>query len=108
MEGKSRGSDKTTAYVRAEREANRVFGLEKPHEWSACKLLIDFLDDLFCKDKSATAKLAKPVRDYTISLPATITYMYSTNILEQMFRTSLAFDRGSSSCIWSAQPCLSL
>lgn len=37
-----------------------MFGLGHPEHWSGCKQLIDFLDDLFNLEKSASVKFLKP------------------------------------------------
>jgi hypothetical protein len=63
MEGRSQSEEKRTSqHVKDERAMNRVFGLSEPGRWSGCKELIDFLDDLFKEDRSASAKIAKRVR----------------------------------------------
>jgi hypothetical protein len=47
--------------VRRLRESNKTFGLDNGEQWSACKLLVDFLDNLFNVHVLAIAKLEKPV-----------------------------------------------
>jgi hypothetical protein len=47
--------------VRRLRESNKTFGLDNGEQWSACKLLVDFLDNLFNVHVPAIAKLEKPV-----------------------------------------------
>jgi hypothetical protein len=49
-------------YVRSQRELNKIFGLDDGGRWSGYKLLVDFLDDLLNRDRSAIAKLDRPVR----------------------------------------------
>ena len=65
MDGKPRGPQMSTAaflaFVRDQRAKLKVFGIQKAEEWSGCKQLIDFLDDLMRMDKSASLKVESPV-----------------------------------------------
>jgi hypothetical protein len=47
--------------VKAQRRANRVFGLTHAEKWSGSKQLIDFLDDIFDEERSIQSKFQKPV-----------------------------------------------
>lgn len=65
-------------YINGQRQRNRVFGLSKAELWSGSKQLIDFLDELFNKDRSARSKFARPV-----SLPKKLVDLpdrYSTDL----------------------------
>jgi hypothetical protein len=48
-------------FVKEQRALNKVFGLTQPEQWSGCKQLIDFLDELFSDQRSRSAQLTKPV-----------------------------------------------
>ena len=48
-------------YIDRQRKHNKVFGLSKAELWSGSKQLIDFLDELFNKDRSSQSKFARPV-----------------------------------------------
>ena len=63
MEGHAQTAEKRSyEYIQGQRSLNKVFGLTKPERWSGCKQLIDFLGDLFNNERSASTKIAKPVR----------------------------------------------
>jgi hypothetical protein len=47
--------------VRRLRGSNKTFGLDNGEQWSGCKLLVDFLDNLFNFHVPAIAKLQNPV-----------------------------------------------
>lgn len=61
MEGTPRKELRDAAFVRRQRESNKIFGLSEGSRWSGFKLLVDFLDDLFNASKPAIAKLDRPV-----------------------------------------------
>jgi hypothetical protein len=65
MEGAPSKHLRDGEYVRRQRELNKIFGLKNGGRWSGYKLLVDFLDDLFNKDRSAIAKLDRPVSTQT-------------------------------------------
>ncbi|RYO12451.1 hypothetical protein AA0121_g9160 [Alternaria tenuissima] len=48
--------------VRRLRGSNKTFGLDNGEQWSGCKLLVDFLDNLFNFHVPAIAKLQNPHR----------------------------------------------
>ncbi|KAK7178713.1 hypothetical protein PSPO01_15242 [Paraphaeosphaeria sporulosa] len=60
MEGTASQRLRNIEYIRMQRKANRMFGLENGERWSGCKLLVDFLDDLFNEEKQAVAKFERP------------------------------------------------
>ncbi|PVH95989.1 hypothetical protein DM02DRAFT_617547 [Periconia macrospinosa] len=63
MDGRLHSVEKRTIdFIRSQREQNKVFSLEKPEKWSGCKILIDFLDDLFNLERLPTVKTSKPHR----------------------------------------------
>jgi hypothetical protein len=47
--------------VQEQRRNNRVFGLNNAEHWSGSKQLIDFLDELFCQEKTSISKFSRPV-----------------------------------------------
>ncbi|KAF9733725.1 hypothetical protein PMIN06_011965 [Paraphaeosphaeria minitans] len=47
-------------FIVDQRAGNRVFGLTNAEQWSGCKDMVDFLDELFNDKKIASAKYAKP------------------------------------------------
>ncbi len=53
--------ERTIESVRQQRKDNKVFGLSNPEQWSGCKQLVDFLDDLFNEDRTAAVKFSRPV-----------------------------------------------
>ncbi|CAN9239675.1 unnamed protein product [Alternaria alternata] len=61
--------------VRRLRGSNKTFGLDNGEQWSGCKLLVDFLDNLFNFYVPAIAKLQNPHRyverepGYSILIP---------------------------------------
>lgn len=63
MEGAPSKHLRDGTYVRHQRELNQIFGLKNGGGWSGHKLLVDFLDDLFNKDRSGIVKLDRPVSD---------------------------------------------
>jgi hypothetical protein len=52
---------RNTASVQEQRRNKRVFGLNNAEYWSGSKQLIDFLDELFCQEKTAMTKFSRPV-----------------------------------------------
>ncbi|KAF2010520.1 hypothetical protein BU24DRAFT_467143 [Aaosphaeria arxii CBS 175.79] len=68
MEGRPLLSEKrSTDFVKGQRAQNKVFGLSDPERWTGCKVLVDFLDELFSEERSASTKLSKPVGIQTAS-----------------------------------------
>jgi hypothetical protein len=62
MQGYSRPVERRELqYVKEQRSMNQVFGLTNAEHWSGSKQLIDYLDDLFSEQRSARAKLLRPV-----------------------------------------------
>jgi hypothetical protein len=62
MEGRPLPTERRTyGWVKAQRRANRVFGLTHAEKWSGSKQLIDFLDDIFDEERSIQSKFQKPV-----------------------------------------------
>mgnify|MGYP007130456848 CR=1 FL=1 len=61
MDGEPRGAGRDAAHVREQRAGNRVFGMREAERWSGHKQLIDFLDELFNAEKSASTKLQRPL-----------------------------------------------
>lgn len=59
MEGTSRSFD--AREVREQRAINKVFGLRDPEKWSGQKQLVDFVDDLFSRQRRASLKFTRPV-----------------------------------------------
>ncbi|KAH8728500.1 hypothetical protein GQ44DRAFT_48578 [Phaeosphaeriaceae sp. PMI808] len=46
--------------VKAQRKANKVFGLTSAERWSGCKQLMDFSDDVFSEERSLRSKFTRP------------------------------------------------
>ena len=63
-------SARTAQEVREARSTNKVFGLTNAGKWSACEMLIDFLDDIFDVSRKPDLKFDRPVciRSLTIEL----------------------------------------
>ncbi|GME34766.1 hypothetical protein GQ43DRAFT_443825 [Neofusicoccum parvum] len=61
MDGRNAGNHADVGRVRQHRALNKVFGLTEPERWSGAKQLMDFLDDLFNREKCAETKITKPV-----------------------------------------------
>lgn len=62
MEGHALPTEKySMEFIAGQRAANRVFGLTDAEQWSGCKEMVDFLDELFNENKTASAKYSKPV-----------------------------------------------
>jgi hypothetical protein len=74
MEGASSSSLRDEKYVRRQRGLNKIFKLHNGEKWSGYKLLVDFLDDLFNRDRSAIAKLNRPVSPQSGKREAAISY----------------------------------
>ncbi|KAL5370998.1 hypothetical protein DPSP01_014547 [Paraphaeosphaeria sporulosa] len=67
MEGHALPSEKHSMdFIVDQRAGNRVFGLTNAEQWSGCKDMVDFLDELFNDKKTASAKYAKPVSVQTM------------------------------------------
>ena len=60
MNGRPCKEFRKPGFVRSKRASNKIFGLQNGEEWSGCKLLVDFLDELF-DSKPAIAKFNRPV-----------------------------------------------
>lgn len=71
-------------YINGQQQRNRVFGLSKAELWSRSKQLIDFLDELFNRDRSARMKFARPVS--LSRKPVNLPNKYSTNLYTQSVR----------------------
>ena len=54
-------SVRTAREVREARSINKVFGLANAEKWSACEILIDFLDDIFDVSRKPDLKFNRPV-----------------------------------------------
>lgn len=52
---------RTVREVREARSTNKVFGLANAEKWSACKMLVDFLDDIFDVSRMPDLKFNRPV-----------------------------------------------
>lgn len=61
MKGAPNADLRDVADIRLKRQSNKLFGIDHGEKWSGCKLLIDFLDQLFNEDVSTRAKLNKQV-----------------------------------------------
>ena len=61
MKGAPNADLRDIADVRLKRRSNKLFGIDQGEKWSGCKLLIDFLDQLFNEDVPTAAKLNKQV-----------------------------------------------
>ncbi len=62
MKGAPNADLRDVTNVRLQRGSNKLFGIDQGEKWSGCKLLIDFLDQLFNENISTDAKLDKQVR----------------------------------------------
>ncbi|KAF1971153.1 hypothetical protein BU23DRAFT_194983 [Bimuria novae-zelandiae CBS 107.79] len=63
-------------FIVDQRAVNKVFGLTNAEQWSGCKDMVDFLDELFNEKKTALAKYSKPhtfvssnIQDYECMRP---------------------------------------
>ncbi|CAI6338159.1 unnamed protein product [Periconia digitata] len=63
MDGRLHPVEKRTIeFIRDQRSRNQVFSLQNPEKWSGCKILIDFLDDIFGLERSCISKTSRPHR----------------------------------------------
>ena len=66
MEGHALPPEKrNTTFISQQRAVNKVFGLTNAEQWSGCKDMIDFLDELLNSSKTAMSKYSKPVSFHT-------------------------------------------
>jgi hypothetical protein len=64
MSGSSSAVSLDVDFVCEQRRVNKLYGVRDAEPWSYCNSLIDFLDELFNKDKLASLKLENKVNSH--------------------------------------------